>query len=340
MAITLNGTTGIATPGVDAAGNMSYTGTLTGSTGILNIGSGQIYKSAAGLVGIGTVAPAAKLHIGGNAATSAQAILATGVSDPNFQLWAINGNAGVVTNTRQASFGLVYSGVGYSSMIHFIRGGSTSDGALAIETNGLERARIDGNGTLLLGTTSAGGGNLLTVQGSITAGHVAEIRSSNWWEVLKLSHSSTGAACFIRYDKNPGAFWDAGASPDSTPSFLFRTNGVDKAIINWTTGAYSAVSDRRLKENIIAIQYGLTEIMSLTPVTYNIIGDETQSPQIGLIAQDVLPTVPEVVSVPTDIDEGRYAMNYAGLVPVLIKAIQEQQEIINTLKARLDAAGL
>jgi hypothetical protein len=43
--------------------NPSYTGTLTGGTGIINIGSGQIYKDAGGQVGIGQTGPVSKLHV-------------------------------------------------------------------------------------------------------------------------------------------------------------------------------------------------------------------------------------------------------------------------------------
>jgi hypothetical protein len=45
---------GATTPSTVASTNLSYTGTLTGSTGVINIGSGQVYKDASGFVGIGT----------------------------------------------------------------------------------------------------------------------------------------------------------------------------------------------------------------------------------------------------------------------------------------------
>lgn len=45
--------------------NPSYTGTLTGGTGVVNIGSGQLYKDASGNVGIGTASPQNQLHING-----------------------------------------------------------------------------------------------------------------------------------------------------------------------------------------------------------------------------------------------------------------------------------
>jgi len=61
MAVTINGTTGIVTPEPDGdistGGDLSYTGTLTGSTGEINIGSGQIFKDESGNVGIGTNSP-------------------------------------------------------------------------------------------------------------------------------------------------------------------------------------------------------------------------------------------------------------------------------------------
>jgi hypothetical protein len=43
--------------------DLSYTGTLTGGAGVINIGSGQIYKTAGGLVGIGTATPTYKVDV-------------------------------------------------------------------------------------------------------------------------------------------------------------------------------------------------------------------------------------------------------------------------------------
>ena len=54
MAILLDGTNGVTTPAGIVQGNLSYTGTLTGGTGVVNIGSGQVVKDASGnlLVGV------------------------------------------------------------------------------------------------------------------------------------------------------------------------------------------------------------------------------------------------------------------------------------------------
>ena len=62
MAIILDGTAGIANNATD----LSYTGTLTGSTGVVNIGSGQVYKDASGNVGIGASSPSFKIQAQGS----------------------------------------------------------------------------------------------------------------------------------------------------------------------------------------------------------------------------------------------------------------------------------
>ena len=59
MTISINGTSGI----VNDATDLSYTGTLTGGTGVVNLGSGQVYKDASGKVGIGTSSPTSALQI-------------------------------------------------------------------------------------------------------------------------------------------------------------------------------------------------------------------------------------------------------------------------------------
>ena len=55
---------------VSIQSNLSYSGTLTGNTGIINIGSGQFYKDASGNLGIGTSTPIYKLHVSDSTAAN------------------------------------------------------------------------------------------------------------------------------------------------------------------------------------------------------------------------------------------------------------------------------
>ena len=103
-------------------------------------------------------------------------------------------------------------------------------------------------------------------------------------------------------------------------------------------------SDRRAKENIEDITHGLEEVKSLRPVSYTWKDSPERGTKLGLIAQEVQPVVKEVVHVGDDEDQ-TLGLYYSDLIPVLIKAVQEQQEIIDgeragkaELSARLDRA--
>ncbi|MBN2766388.1 MAG: tail fiber domain-containing protein [Paludibacteraceae bacterium] len=115
--------------------------------------------------------------------------------------------------------------------------------------------------------------------------------------------------------------------------------------INVTGGAYCNgtawvdASDARLKRDIQSMtKYGLKQILELQPVTYYFISDSTNHPEVGFIAQDVQKIIPEVVrGTEGDIEKGEtLGLSYGNLVPVLTKAIQEQQKQIDELKALVE----
>ncbi|MGC4023390.1 MAG: tail fiber domain-containing protein [Cyclobacteriaceae bacterium] len=95
------------------------------------------------------------------------------------------------------------------------------------------------------------------------------------------------------------------------------------------------VSDFRLKKNINPLNYGLKEILSMRPVSYVMKDDKEEEVKLGLIAQEVRKIVPEVVSQDDSSKEKYLGMNYTELVPVLIKAVQEQQKIIDEQKDQI-----
>jgi hypothetical protein len=118
-------------------------------------------------------------------------------------------------------------------------------------------------------------------------------------------------------------YWNFGRDNVTTGYFIFGWLGTTVGTINNSTGVYSAVSDKRLKKNIIPLQYGLKEVLALNPVMYNMKTEaDTKKKHIGLIAQEVKVVMDELVE---DIDETKqnYGLSATELVPVLIKAIQE-----------------
>ncbi len=103
------------------------------------------------------------------------------------------------------------------------------------------------------------------------------------------------------------------------------------------------VSDLREKENVQDITYGLSELMNMRAVSYKLTRDPFKESKLGLIAQDVLPLVSEAVKTHDykildeqkgefeSVELERMGIKYQQLTPVVIKAIQEQQEQISTL---------
>lgn len=94
-------------------------------------------------------------------------------------------------------------------------------------------------------------------------------------------------------------------------------------------------SDSRFKKDITALPYGLETILKLNPVIYNWKNREQDHKSLGLIAQEVQPIIKEIVHVSDDKDK-TLSVSYTELIPVLIKAIKEQQAIIDNQQKQID----
>jgi len=104
------------------------------------------------------------------------------------------------------------------------------------------------------------------------------------------------------------------------------------------TGSWSNLSDRRLKKDVTPLAEALTKVLELRGVSFTWRRDEfpdkhlNDGPQIGFIAQEVEPVLPEVVT--TD-QEGFKAVDYSKFTPLLVEAIKAQQVVIEALRQEL-----
>lgn len=164
------------------------------------------------------------------------------------------------------------------------------------------------------------------------------------WSTVR---AATGEAEFVNYHgTGTGGFRFYDLSPGTA---AFNTNNI--AFIAPVTGAYTNVSDMRVKTNVNIINDGLQKVMAMRPVSYdfhsgrtikNGVVKFTENDQvvktIGFLAQELAKVVPEAVVIPKDPANELYNVSYATVVPVLTKAIQEQQAEIEQLKAALAVA--
>lgn len=112
---------------------------------------------------------------------------------------------------------------------------------------------------------------------------------------------------------------------------------------------WDTYSDMRVKSNIKTIESAVETIKHLNPVSYRhhsstfdggdlTVNKNNYTENVGFLAQEVYEVLPTAVEKPADENEDLWAMSYDKIIPLLTKAIQEQQEVIETLQK--EVAGL
>ena len=200
--------------------------------------------------------------------------------------------------------------------------------------DGNPRGIFDNSGSFIVGDTTAS--SKLWVYRTDT-GNLLGGRATN------ASYASTVG--FLGADRNTtnNSFYYLDCYNYGSSSYRLRI--ADSGNVTNTNNSYGAISDAKLKENIVDATPKLANLMQVKVRNYNLIGDTIK--QIGVVAQELETIFPAMVDEVSDKDiDGNdlgtttKQVKYSVFVPMLIKAMQEQQAIIESLKARLDAANL
>jgi hypothetical protein len=257
---------------------------------------------ASGNVGIGTSSPATKLHVyGGDIRTSNRYLAgSTGVSTPDYS-FASDGSMGMYR----------------------------VPGSLCFATVSAERMRIDASGNVLVGTTATFN----------SSSHCFSFNAVSYAFGIRQQNAS-GSGLNIEVNANNGIqqlLYGIGAG---TSTIVVYSNGD----VQNTNNSYGAISDSKLKENIVDASPKLADLMQVKVRNYNLKGAYEQHKQIGVVAQELEAVFPAMVDESHDKDaEGNNlgtttkSVKYSVFVPMLIKAMQEQQAIITALETRLSA---
>jgi hypothetical protein len=201
---------------------------------------------------------------------------------------------------------------------------STRDSRLSFLTtlNGVtsEAMRITSGRSMLLATTT-------------DTGAVINVSGSYMNYPVSIEAQPGGGQLALTRGGAVGEFYMGGSTGGTTEIYV-RSGGSGGVRLDSGTTGWVSASDIRLKDIEKPIDNAVQSLQGLQTIYYSWKASQDKKLHLGLIAQEVEAVFPEIVS-ESSIDEMK-GVNYMGLIPVLIKAIQEQQTQIEELKSRVD----
>ena len=181
--------------------------------------------------------------------------------------------------------------------------------------------------TAMGGYTTASGSYSNVMGNSTTASDFASLTIGHYNSVNSTVTSGGNATSFVT--DNAAFVIGNGTSSAFSDAFVVYFNG-DATL----SGDLTINSDERLKDNIQPLGSTLNKLHQIEAKTYSLKKDEEHTPKIGVLAQEVQAVFPELV---TEGADGILSVNYQGLVPVLINAINEQQLKMSEQDAKIAA---
>ena len=317
-----------------------------GSSQWTTTGSNIYYNT--GRVGIGKTSPLHALHVGGTTTLSAgteyygSAFEITGGSTTSNTYYGVKVSHTAGTDGVQRALVGTMSGVSNStsgSTITGVYGLNTGSGFLCRGVQGSSSSTATYN-QAVFGRCDGAGDNTTA---SSNIGVYGYSTNNAYFNIgVQGGSDFTGSS-----NTNFGVY---GSASNGGTNYAGYFNG-DVTV----TGTFTNPSDQQLKTNIEPMQGALNQVLGLKVKSYRYASPKASfhlpaGKQFGFLAQDMESVFPELVSRQKHVyvsPEGQgvesfeyKAINYIGLVPVLTKAIQEQQMQIDELKKQLEAISL
>ena len=237
----------------------------------------------------------------------------------------------VTDNTNSANtvgrFGITYGSGGGSFVVTDLYDGGYGASGDVFRVRGTGVVEITNN-LIMSGTTVIDSSRQLINCSAGNGSTGLKFATNNWFfstDNIARLYFSASSATFFRSANH----WYFQNNSGANQAQITDTGN---AIFNGNVTAYGTVSDIRLKENIQRIADPIDKVKQLDGITFDYKKDGSRS--TGLIAQQLLEVLPEVVYEEADLDSGdtHYAVRYGQVVGLLVEAIKDQQEQIDSLK--------
>ena len=286
-------------------GNDLLMGTFAGNTlGALRFYNNNVVNMsilANGRIGMGTTTPQARLNI----AQDNEALRLTG---NQAYISFYNGNEAKGYLSSQGINNMVLGTFG------------NNDGEIYLAKNGVAALTVQGDGRVRVGPVGCN---------AYIGNH--QPRFSTFGSLgIKKHWGDNGGEWAWQYSETIG-----GSSGFEDDLVLFFNGGVKGRFDN-TDGDYSSISDIRLKEDFEPYKTVLDGVKNLDVMTYHYKTDNTGKKSFGLVAQNLQQYFPELVG-GNEQSGGYLGIAYAKTGVLAIKAIQEQQVIIDAQQKRIEA---
>ena len=175
-------------------------------------------------------------------------------------------------------------------------------------------------------------GNIITARGNgdVGIGGVPDMD-------FHIHHGNSASTSGMKIENSSNGSWIRMYVSSGTGDLRFYSSSQGTSIIgtiNDVTGAYTALSDRRVKKDFESLRFDWAKFMQLKPLTYKFIKDKDQKSSIGMVAQDVNEIYPELITYHEEDDI--YHMDYSGVGVVALKAVQELKKENEQLKEQLN----
>ena len=212
---------------------------------------------------------------------------------------------------------------------------STALGYYSVASGGYGAIAM-GNQTTASGANSTVMGEGGTASGAASTAMGRGTTASDYASLIIGQYNSSGssATSATAFNTANTAFVIGNGVDSSNISDAFKVmfNG-DATVSNDLTigGDVVVSSDARLKANIVSLGSTIARLLLIDGKTYTMKKDGKQ--KIGVLAQDIQKVFPELVS---EDDNEMLAVNYQGLVPVLINALKEQDDKISRLEVLVE----